>query len=55
MKALKRGWRRLLGTLSRRHNESELAAELASHIEMQIEDNLLAEACPPPKRCARLI
>src|SRR5665213_476888 len=42
VKLLKRGWRRLLGTLANRRNERELAAELAFHIEMQVEDNLRA-------------
>jgi hypothetical protein len=46
MKPLRRGWRRFLGVLAQRRSERELAAELASHIEMQIEDNLRAGMSP---------
>ncbi len=41
-KTLRRGWRRLLGTLRHAGSESELADELAAHIDMQTEDNLRA-------------
>ena len=40
MKLFRRGWRRLLGTAAKRHSERDLADEVASHIEMQVEDNL---------------
>ena len=40
MKALRRAWKRLLGSLS--SEPSELSQELQSHIEMQIDDNLRA-------------
>ena len=46
MKGLRRGWKRLLGSLIR--EESELSLELQSHIEMQIEDNIRA-GMPPEK------
>jgi putative ABC transport system permease protein len=46
MKPFRRGWRRLLGALSKRRNERELADELASHIEMQTHDNLHAGMSP---------
>jgi putative ABC transport system permease protein len=55
MKPLRRGWRRLLGAVARRSSERELADELASHIEMQIEDNLRAGMGPAQaERAARL-
>ncbi len=55
MKLLRRGWRRLLGTLSSRRNERELATELAFHIEMQAEDNLRMGMAPAEAiRAARL-
>jgi len=48
MKRLRRGWKRLLGSLS--PEESELSHELQSHIEMQIEDNLRAGMPPEEAR-----
>ena len=53
MKSLRRVWKRLLGSLSRK--ESGLYEELQSHLEMQIEDNLRA-GMPPgeARRHARL-
>ena len=55
MKMLRRGWRRLLGTLGGARKESELAQEIASHIEMQVEDNLRAGMAPEEaRRAARL-
>jgi putative ABC transport system permease protein len=55
MKPLRRGWRRLLGSIARRRSEKELADELASHIEMQIEDNLRAGmGTAQAERAARL-
>ena len=55
MKQLRRGWRRLFGSLSSRSAESELAEEISSHIEMQIEDNLrLGMSETEARRAARL-
>ena len=55
MRLFRRGWRRLLGTLAKRHSERELADEVASHIEMQVEDNLRAGMAPAEAvRAARL-
>jgi predicted permease len=48
MKSLRRGWKRLLGSLSR--EQSELSEELQSHIEMQTEDNLRAGMPPEEAR-----
>jgi predicted permease len=48
MKALRRGWKRLLGSLFR--EKSDLADELQSHIEMQTEDNLRAGMLPEEAR-----
>ena len=48
MKTFRRGWRRLLGSLSR--EESGLSQELQSHIEMQTEDNLRAGMSPEEAR-----
>jgi putative ABC transport system permease protein len=42
MKLLRRGWRRLVGALAKRRSERELADEVASHIAMQVDDNLRA-------------
>ena len=53
MKSLRRGWKRLLGSLFR--EKSDLSAELQSHIEMQTEDNLRAGMPPEEaRRQARL-
>ena len=46
MKTLRRGWKRLLGSLSR--ERSDMSEELQSHIEMQIDDKS-ARACRPRK------
>lgn len=52
---LRRGLRRLLGALSKRRSDRELADELASHIEMQAHDNLRAGMSPAEAvRAARL-
>lgn len=48
MKALRRGWRRLMGSLSR--EKPDLSDELRSHIEMQTEDNLRAGMRPEEAR-----
>jgi hypothetical protein len=42
VKTLRRGWKRFLGVLIGRRGDTELADEIASHIEMQTEDNLRA-------------
>ena len=42
MKAMRRAWQRLRGAIRGGQGESDLGAELESHIEMQIEDNLRA-------------
>src|SRR5437016_12123008 len=55
MKPLRRGWRRFLGTFGGWRNEGDLADELTSHIEMQVEDNLRAGMSPAEaRRAARL-
>jgi predicted permease len=55
MKLLRRGWRRFVGTLAAHRTEGELADEIASHIEMQVEDNLRAGMAPEEaRRAARL-
>ena len=55
MKLLRRGWRRLLGTLAGGRAEGELADEIASHLEMQVDDNLRAGMTPQEaRRAARL-
>jgi len=54
-KILNRHWNRLLGALTGRRREQELTDELASHIEMQTEDNLRAGMPPEEaRRQARL-
>src|SRR5712692_1255307 len=40
MKALRRIWNRIAGSLMGQRREAELARELESHIQMQTEDNL---------------
>ena len=46
MKFFRRGWRRFLGSWTGRHTEHEMVEELASHIEMHVEDNLRAGMAP---------
>src|SRR5258708_7062095 len=55
MKPLRRGWRRLLGVFAGGPSESELAEEVACHIQMQQEDNVRAGMAPADaRRAARL-
>ena len=46
MRVLKRAWNRLAGALAGSRRDRELATEMESHLEMQIEDNL-ARGLPP--------
>jgi putative ABC transport system permease protein len=55
MKTLRRGWNRFLGTLTGRRRDPELADEIASHIEMQTEDNLRAGMSPEEARRAAVL
>ncbi len=55
MKPLRRGWRRLLGSLRGSAHERELADELAAHIDMQTEDNLRAGMSPEEARRAAVL
>ncbi len=52
MKTLRRGWRRALGAVSGWRRERELEDEFASHLEMQVEDNLRAGMNPAEARRA---
>ena len=55
MKPLRRGWRRLLGTLMGWRSEGQLADEIASHIDMQTEDHVRMGMDPAhARRAARL-
>ena len=55
MKTLRRAWRRMLGTLMGWRSESELADEIASHIEMLAQENLRAGMTPAEAlRAARM-
>jgi len=40
MKSLRRAWRRILGTLTGGRRDTEMAAEMEVHIDMQTEDNI---------------
>jgi hypothetical protein len=55
MKALRRTWRRLAGSLAGRKREAELAKELQSHIEMLTEDNIRTGMTPAEARRAALL
>lgn len=55
MKPIKRGWRRLLGSLFGSRRERELDDEFESHIAMQTEDNVRAGMTPEEARRAALI
>lgn len=55
MKALRRGWNRFTGMLTGRGGERELADEMASHIQMQTEDNLRAGMPPDEARRAAML
>ena len=55
MKRLRRAWNRFLGVLTGRRREPELADEIASHIEMQTEDNVRAGMPPEEARRAAIL
>ena len=40
MKSLRRAWRRILGTFTGGRRDTEMAAEMEAHIDMQTEDNI---------------
>jgi len=55
MKPLRRGWRRLLGALPGGRSESELADEIACHLQLQVDDNVRTGMAPDEaSRAARL-
>ncbi len=55
MKTLRRTWKRLLGLTGKPRRERELADEIASHLEMLIEENIRAGMTPEQaERAARL-
>ncbi len=55
MRALRAFWRRLHGALSAQHSDADFAAELESHLEMHIEDNLRSGMTPQEARRQALI
>ncbi len=55
MKALRRIWRRLAGSVTGHRREDELAAEFEAHIEMAIDDNLRRGMPPAEARRAALV
>ncbi|HVT56964.1 MAG TPA: ABC transporter permease [Thermoanaerobaculia bacterium] len=55
MRALRRTWNRLLGTLFGRRREAELARELEAHIQMQAEDNQRLGMAPAAARRAAVL
>ncbi|MEP6962371.1 MAG: ABC transporter permease [Acidobacteriota bacterium] len=55
MKDLRRAWNRLLGVLPGHRRESELAAELESHIEMQTDENIRGGMSPQAARRAAIL
>jgi macrolide transport system ATP-binding/permease protein len=55
MKTLRRWWSRFLGMFSKQGRERELADELASHLQMHIDDNLRAGMTPAEARRAAMI
>jgi predicted permease len=55
MKALRRVWRRLIGTLTGGSREADLADELESHVQMMVDDNLRRGMTPSEARRAALV
>src|SRR5690349_12911694 len=55
MKPLRRAWQRILGAFAGGRRESEMAAEMEAHIDMQTEDNIrLGMSCDEARQAARL-
>lgn len=55
MKALRRTWKRLLGTLGGARRDGELQTEFESHLAMQTEDNIRAGMSPREARRAAVL
>lgn len=55
MKTLRASWQRLLGIFRAQQADQEFAAELESHLQMHIEDNLRAGMIPDEARRQALI
>ena len=55
MRTLRRGWSRLVGTFSGRRCDHDAAAELESHLQMQMEDNLRLGMSPEDARRAAIL
>jgi predicted permease len=55
VKALRRGWRRLAGSMTGGKRENELADELQSHLEMLMDDNIRGGMTPTEARRAALL
>ncbi|MBZ5500176.1 MAG: ABC transporter permease [Acidobacteriia bacterium] len=55
MKQFRRGWKRLVGAIAGSRRESELAAEMEMHLQMQTEDNLKLGMSPQEARRAAIL
>ena len=55
MKALRRGWKRLIGTIAGSRHEPDLADEIETHLQMMTEDNLRAGMSPQEARRAAVL
>jgi putative ABC transport system permease protein len=55
LSALRRAWQRLLGAAGRRGSDDDLRAEIESHLEMQVEDNLRLGLSPSEARRQALL
>lgn len=55
MKRLRRGWRRLMGTITGSRQEPDLADEIETHLQMMTEDNLKAGMSPQEARRAAVL
>jgi predicted permease len=55
MNTLRGFWKRILGVFNKRHRDADLAAELDSHLQFHIDDNLRAGMSPEEARRQALI
>ena len=55
MKSLRRGWKRLIGTITGSHHEPDLSGEIETHLQMMTEDNLRTGMSPQEARRAAVL
>ena len=55
MKSLRRGWKRVMGTITGSRHEPDLTDEIETHLKMMTEDNLRIGMAPQEARRAAVL